>query len=177
MAANNYKVSTGFKFITYAVFWIRKFITEYLAKNGRVVRLPSNKIHGISKLNKKIDHLEQQLGRTADITEIIEAFSGDLDKKAIIALEMELRGLLEQGAKDFAFIGKTSVLAGSPWKFSKHGECGQSLSSLLPQLAEVVDELAVIRSVHSDEINHAPAQMFLHSGFGRGGRCCGWRPG
>ncbi len=72
--------------------------------------------------------------------------------------------------RDFAFIGKTSVLAGSPWKFSKHGECGQSLSSLLPQLAEVVDELAVIRSVHSDEINHAPAQMFLHSGFGRGGR-------
>ncbi len=72
--------------------------------------------------------------------------------------------------RDFAFIGKTSVLAGSPWKFSKHGECGQSLSSLLPHLADVVDELAVIRSVHSDEINHAPAQMFLHSGFGRGGR-------
>ena len=72
--------------------------------------------------------------------------------------------------RDFAFIGKTSVLAGSPWKFSKHGECGQSLSSLLPHLAEVVDELAVIRSVHSDEINHAPAQMLLHSGFGRGGR-------
>ena len=72
--------------------------------------------------------------------------------------------------RDFAFIGKTSVLAGSPWKFSKHGDCGQTLSSLLPHLAEVVDELAVIRSVHSDEINHAPAQMLLHSGFGRGGR-------
>lgn len=72
--------------------------------------------------------------------------------------------------RDFAFIGKTSVLAGSPWQYAKHGECGQSLSSLLPKLAEVVDELTVIRSVHSDEINHAPAQMLLHSGFGRGGR-------
>ena len=72
--------------------------------------------------------------------------------------------------RDFAFIGKTSTLAGSPWKFSKHGERGQSLSSLLPHLGEVADELAVIRSLHSEEINHAPAQMFLHSGYGRGGR-------
>ncbi|MCC7336316.1 MAG: DUF1501 domain-containing protein [Pirellulaceae bacterium] len=72
--------------------------------------------------------------------------------------------------RDFAFIGKTSTLAGSPYKFSRHGASGQSLSELLPNLARVVDELAIIRSVHSEEINHAPAQMFLHSGFGRGGR-------
>ena len=72
--------------------------------------------------------------------------------------------------RDFAFIGKTSTLAGSPWKFSRHGESGQTLSELLPHLAEVADELAVIRSLHTDEINHAPAQMFLHTGFGRGGR-------
>ncbi len=72
--------------------------------------------------------------------------------------------------RDFAFIGKTSTLAGSPWKFSQHGESGQRLSELLPQLGSVADELTVIRSIHSEEINHAPAQMFLHSGFGRGGR-------
>ncbi len=72
--------------------------------------------------------------------------------------------------RDFAFIGKTSTLAGSPWKFARHGESGQSLSELLPQLSGVVDELAIIHSIHSDEINHAPAQMFLHSGYGRGGR-------
>ncbi|MEO1974271.1 MAG: DUF1501 domain-containing protein, partial [Pirellulaceae bacterium] len=72
--------------------------------------------------------------------------------------------------RDFAFIGKTSTLGGSPWKFSQHGESGQTLSELLPHLAGVVDEMAVIRSVHTEEINHAPAQMFLHSGFGRGGR-------
>ncbi|MCP4788450.1 MAG: DUF1501 domain-containing protein [Fuerstiella sp.] len=72
--------------------------------------------------------------------------------------------------RDFAFIGKTSTLAGSPWKFSKHGHSGQTLSELLPHLSTVADELAVIRSLHNEEINHAPAQMFLHSGFGRGGR-------
>lgn len=72
--------------------------------------------------------------------------------------------------RDFAFIGKTSTLAASPWKFKKHGESGQTISELLPHLSTVADELAVIRSVHTEEINHAPAQMFLHSGFGRGGR-------
>ncbi len=72
--------------------------------------------------------------------------------------------------RDFAFIGKTSTLAGSPWKFSQHGESGQTLSELLPHIGEVVDDIAVIRSLHNEEINHAPAQMFLHSGFGRGGR-------
>ncbi len=72
--------------------------------------------------------------------------------------------------RDFAFIGKTSTLAGSPWKFSRRGESGQNLSELLPHLGTVADELTIIRSIHSEEINHAPAQMFLHSGFGRGGR-------
>ncbi|MFV0446209.1 MAG: DUF1501 domain-containing protein [Planctomycetaceae bacterium] len=72
--------------------------------------------------------------------------------------------------RDFAFIGKTSTLAGSPWKFSRHGECGHTFSELLPNLASVADELAIVHSLHTEEINHAPAQMFLHSGFGRGGR-------
>jgi hypothetical protein len=72
--------------------------------------------------------------------------------------------------RDFAFIGRTSALAGSPWKFGRHGESGQVISELLPELSKRADHLAVIRSLHTDEINHAPAQMMLHSGFGRGGR-------
>ena len=72
--------------------------------------------------------------------------------------------------RDFAFIGKTSTLAGSPWKFSRHGQCGHTFSELLPHLAEVADDMAFVHSIHSEEINHAPAQMFLHSGFGRAGR-------
>ncbi|MFN3149015.1 DUF1501 domain-containing protein [Bremerella sp.] len=72
--------------------------------------------------------------------------------------------------RDFAFIGKTSTLAGSPFKYTKHGSCGHSFSELLPNLASVSDEIAMIHSIHTEEINHAPAQMFLHSGFGRGGR-------
>jgi hypothetical protein len=72
--------------------------------------------------------------------------------------------------KDFAFIGGEMRLAGSSYKFQRHGESGQYVSELLPHFAEIVDDVAIVHSLHTDEINHAPAQMFLHSGFGRGGR-------
>ena len=70
----------------------------------------------------------------------------------------------------FAFIGGKMTLAGSPFQFRRHGESGQVFSEVLPHLASVADEIAVIRTLHTEEINHAPAQMFLHTGFGRGGR-------
>ncbi len=72
--------------------------------------------------------------------------------------------------KRFAFIGDNLKLAGTKFKFSQHGKSGQSISELLPFLGKVADDIAVVRSLHTDEINHAPAQMFLHTGFGRGGR-------
>jgi len=72
--------------------------------------------------------------------------------------------------KRFAFIGGKMTLAGTRFKFAKHGQSGQEISELLPGVAKVADELAVVRTLHTDEINHAPAQMFLHTGFGRGGR-------
>lgn len=72
--------------------------------------------------------------------------------------------------KRFAFIGGEMKLSGSHFNFATHGQSGQTLSELLPNLARVADDVTVIRSLHTEEINHAPAQMFLHTGFGRGGR-------
>lgn len=72
--------------------------------------------------------------------------------------------------KRFAFIGGKMSLAGTKFKFGRHGQGGQTISELLPNLATVADELCVLRSLRTEEINHAPAQMFLHTGFGRGGR-------
>jgi hypothetical protein len=72
--------------------------------------------------------------------------------------------------KQFAFIGGEMTLAASPFRFARHGGSGHAISELLPHLSGVADEIAIIRSLHTEEINHAPAQMFLHSGFGRGGR-------
>lgn len=85
-ASKRYKVDTGFKFISYAVWWVRKFITEYLSKNARTVRLPANKINGLSKLNQKISSLEQKLGRSVDTEDVINElgeYIGDDDIKSL----------------------------------------------------------------------------------------------
>ena len=70
----------------------------------------------------------------------------------------------------FAFIGGEMQLAGPRFRFDKYGDSGLELSELLPHLGSVADDICVVKSLHTNEINHAPAQMFLHSGFGRGGR-------
>ncbi len=72
--------------------------------------------------------------------------------------------------KRFAFIRGHPRLFGSRFEFQPRGQSGQMISELLPHLAGVADEISVVRSLHTEEFNHAPAQMFLHTGFGRGGR-------
>lgn len=70
----------------------------------------------------------------------------------------------------FAFIGQQKVLAGTRWSFARHGESGHEISELLPCLAGVADDLMIVRSMQTNEINHAPAQVFQHTGFPRSGR-------
>jgi RNA polymerase primary sigma factor len=79
MAAERFKTSEGVKFISYGVWWIRKIIMEHISKNGRMVRLPANKINSLSKLDKHISELEQANGYEVDIQEVFEKFGGDED--------------------------------------------------------------------------------------------------
>lgn len=67
-AAQRFDETRGFKFISYAVWWIRQSILQALAEQSRIVRLPLNKIGAINKINKAYAKLEQQLERepTAD---------------------------------------------------------------------------------------------------------------
>lgn len=70
----------------------------------------------------------------------------------------------------FPFIkGHPKILA-SPYKFHRHGSCGMEISELLPHLGGVADEICLIRSMHTDQFNHAPAQLFIYSGSSRFGR-------
>jgi hypothetical protein len=64
----------------------------------------------------------------------------------------------------FAFIKGTPLCLGSPFRFAPHGQSGAVVSELLPRLARHVDELAIIRSMHTTQFNHAPAQIFLNTG-------------
>ena len=71
--------------------------------------------------------------------------------------------------KRFAFIKGVPVMMGTPYKFARHGQSGQWLSELLPHFATVADEFTMIRSMWTDQFNHAPAQLLLHTGNPRFG--------
>src|ERR1700745_1644218 len=69
-AAKRFDETRGFKFISYAVWWIRQSILQALAEHSRIVRLPLNKIGSINKINKPYAKLEQQLEREPTADEI-----------------------------------------------------------------------------------------------------------
>jgi hypothetical protein len=69
-----------------------------------------------------------------------------------------------------AFINPSSKLLGPRFKFAKQGQSGAELSELLPHLATVVDEIAIVKSMVTDAFNHAPGQILMNTGstlFGR----------
>jgi hypothetical protein len=76
--------------------------------------------------------------------------------------------------KQLAFIRSRPKLMGTPqdatFAFTKCGQSGVEISNLMPHLQKVADDLCFIRTLHTDQFNHAPAQMFMLTGFGRFGR-------
>jgi hypothetical protein len=69
-----------------------------------------------------------------------------------------------------AFINPNSTLLGPRFKFARHGRSGAELSELVPHIASVADELCIVKSMHTDAFNHAPAQIFLNTGSQQFGR-------
>ncbi|PLX25266.1 MAG: RNA polymerase subunit sigma [Salinivirgaceae bacterium] len=72
-AAQRFDETRGFKFISYAVWWIRQSILQALAEQARIVRLPLNKIGSINKINKTLNQLEQDFEREPSADEIAKA--------------------------------------------------------------------------------------------------------
>ena len=69
-----------------------------------------------------------------------------------------------------AFITPNSTLLGPKFKFARHGQSGAELSEIVPHLAKVADDIAIVKSMHTDAFNHAPAQIMMNTGsqmFGR----------
>jgi hypothetical protein len=85
--------------------------------------------------------------------------------------ELNMQPCPEALLKDqrFPFIKGHPKLLGTPYKFAQHGQCGAWVSELLPMMAELVDEVAFVKSMHTDQFNHAPAELFLYTGSPRFG--------
>ncbi|MBD80843.1 MAG: RNA polymerase subunit sigma [Crocinitomicaceae bacterium] len=79
-AAGRFDETRGFKFISYAVWWIRQSILQALADQARIVRLPLNQVGSLSKINKSYSRLEQELERPPSASEIADHLEMGSDK-------------------------------------------------------------------------------------------------
>lgn len=64
----------------------------------------------------------------------------------------------------YAFIQPDAAVLSPRFKFSRHGDSGAEIADILPHTASIADDLAIIRSVHTDQFNHAPAQLLVNTG-------------
>ena len=66
--------------------------------------------------------------------------------------------------KQFAFIQGVPKMLGSQYPFQQHGQSGQWISDRLPHLAKCADDLCIVKSMYTDQFNHGPAQLLMHTG-------------
>ena len=91
-------------------------------------------------------------------TPLYSSAASDVYKRQLMANEI------------FPFIkGHPKILA-SPYEFQRHPKTGMQFSELMPELSKVSEEICMIHSMHTDQFNHAPAQMFIYTGSPRFGR-------
>jgi uncharacterized protein (DUF1501 family) len=74
------------------------------------------------------------------------------------------------GGQRYAFIRSDAAVLGPRFRFVKRGDSGTEIADILPHFGKIVDEVCLIRSMHTDQFNHAPAQIFLNTGAAQPGR-------
>lgn len=140
-AAQRFNASQGFKFITYAVWWIRQSILLALADHGRVVRLPVHRLNELKKIGCVQEALQQRFEREPSLEEIAR----DAEMTAPKALEvlmasaphisLDMNGAAEE---DATLLGQHDVVE-IPWlDRSSHNEVHGMISALPPREAEII---------------------------------------
>jgi uncharacterized protein (DUF1501 family) len=74
------------------------------------------------------------------------------------------------GGQRYAFIRPDAAVMAPRFKFRQYGQCGLEISEMLPHIGSIADDLCLLRSVKTDQFNHAPAQIFFNTGFSQPGR-------
>lgn len=145
-AAQRFDETRGFKFISYAVWWIRQSILQALAEQSRIVRLPLNKIGSINKINRAFSELEQRFEREPSADEIAETLEMNpnevKESMANSGRHVSMDAPLQEGEEGDMYDVLRSGESPSPDMVLLHeslrNEIERSLSTLTPREADVV---------------------------------------
>ncbi len=145
-AAQRFDETRGFKFISYAVWWIRQSILQALAEQARIVRLPLNKIGTINKINKAFSMLEQKLEREPfphEIAELLDMPEEEVKESLKNAgRHISMDAPLIQGEENDMYEVLTNEEADMPENNliydSLKNEIERAISTLTPREAEVI---------------------------------------
>ena len=147
-AAKRFDETRGFKFISYAVWWIRQSILQALAEQSRIVRLPLNKIGSINKINKAYAKLEQEFERTPTAVELAESLDMTIDevKQSLknAGRHVSMDAPLKQGDEssstmyDVLRTGESPAPDDQLMTESLRREIERSLKTLTPREADVI---------------------------------------
>jgi RNA polymerase primary sigma factor len=146
-AAQRFDETRGFKFISYAVWWIRQSILQALAEQSRIVRLPLNKVGLTNRINKTISHLEQQFEREPTAEEVAKVLDIETEEVAAtinasarhVSMDQPLSDGEDGSLMDFmANPNSESTDMNVDFKASLHTEIERSLSTLTERQKEVI---------------------------------------
>tara|TARA_B110000037_G_scaffold221143_1_gene291021 strand:+ start:764 stop:1633 length:870 start_codon:yes stop_codon:yes gene_type:complete len=147
-AAQRFDETRGFKFISYAVWWIRQSILQALAEQSRIVRLPLNKVGSLNKINKAFSKLEQEFEReptAEELAELLELQTSEVETTLSVAsrhvsmdapfVTGEDNSLLDVLEND----NTSKTDSGLEYTDSLRGEIERSLSTLSERQKDVVN--------------------------------------
>jgi RNA polymerase primary sigma factor len=145
-ATNRFDETLGFRFISYAVWWIRQSVLQALAEHARIVRLPLNRVGLINKVNVIIQELAQQYDREPtpeEISKMLE-ISGEEVAEVLnsgsfyISIDQPIRNDDETNMKDYLSNPNTQMPDASLMEDSLKGEIRRVLKTLTPREEEII---------------------------------------
>ena len=169
-AAQMFDATKGFKFISYAVWWIRQSIMQALDNHSRMVRIPSNKINGLSKINQAVSRMEQKYERQPteeELAEFLEVEISEVKNTNYASMkQLSLDAPFEEGEGNSLLdvlndpeadsLGSEYIDSGS-----LKGELARLLSMLSDREREILIRFFGIGSEYSQSLDDIAAELGL----------------